>query len=85
MTHIAVALAVAACRAGYAICFVSLDEMIRNLKAAEAAGRLVSKLDTCLRPSALVVDEVGHQLLERAVANLVFQVTSKPYAQGSIT
>ena len=50
--------------------------MIHNLKAAEAAGRLVSKLGTCLRPSVLVVDEVGHQPLERAEANVVFQVTS---------
>lgn len=42
-THIAIALAVAACRAGYSIYFTSLDDMVRNLKAAEAAGRLTSK------------------------------------------
>lgn len=41
-THIAVALAVAACRAGYSIYFTSLDDMVRHLKAAEAAGRLTS-------------------------------------------
>ncbi|MDQ1033532.1 DNA replication protein DnaC [Streptomyces umbrinus] len=58
-THIAVALAVAACRAGYSIYFTSLDDMVRNLKAAETAGRLVSKLGTYLRPGVLVVDEVG--------------------------
>ncbi len=72
--RIAVALAVAACRAGYSIYFTSLDDMVRNLKAAEAAGRLLSKLGTYLRPRVLVVDEVGHQPLERAEANLVFQV-----------
>ncbi len=58
-THIAVSLAVAACRAGYSIYFTSLDDMVRNLKAAESAGRLVNKLGTYLRPSVLVVDEVG--------------------------
>ncbi len=83
-THIAVALAVAACRAGYSIYFTSLDDMVRNLKAAEAAGRLTSKLGTYLRPSVLVVDEVGYQPLERAEANLVFQVISKRYEKGSI-
>jgi DNA replication protein DnaC len=36
-THIAVALAVAACRAGYSIYCTSLDDMVRNLTAAEAA------------------------------------------------
>jgi len=83
-THIAVALAVAACRASYSIYFTSLDDMVRNLKAAEAAGRLTNKLGTYLRPSVLVVDEVGYQSLERAEANLVFQVISKRYEKGSI-
>ncbi|MFJ5279651.1 IS21-like element helper ATPase IstB [Streptomyces parvulus] len=83
-THIAVALAVAACRAGYSIYFTSLDDMARNLKAAEAARRLTNKLGTYLRPSVLVVDEVGYQPPERAEANLVFQVISKRYEKGSI-
>ncbi|MFJ9752697.1 IS21-like element helper ATPase IstB [Streptomyces chartreusis] len=83
-THIAVALAVAACRAGYSIYFTSLDDMVRNLKAAEDQGRLISKLTSYLRPSVLVVDEVGYQPLERAQANLVFQVISKRYEKGSI-
>ena len=81
-THIAVALAVAACRAGYSIYFTSLDDMVRNLKAAETAGRLTNKLGTYLRPSVLVVDEVGYQPLERAEANLVFQVISKRYERA---
>ncbi|WP_371656753.1 MULTISPECIES: IS21-like element helper ATPase IstB [unclassified Streptomyces] len=83
-THIAVGLAVAACRAGYSIYFTSLDDMVRNLKAAEAVGRLTSKLRTYLRPGVLVVDEVGYEPLERAEANLVFQVISKRYEKGSI-
>ena len=83
-THIAVALAVAACRAGYSIYFTSLDDMVRNLKTAEAAGRLTSKLGSYLRPGVLVVDEVGYQPLERAEANLVFQIISKRYEKGSI-
>ena len=82
-THIAVALAVAACRAGYSIYFTSLDD-VRHLKAAEDQGRLISKLTSYLRPSVLVVDEVGYQPLERAEANLVFQVISKRYEKGSI-
>ncbi|MFI6567657.1 IS21-like element helper ATPase IstB [Streptomyces sp. NPDC050534] len=83
-THIAVALAVAACRAGYSIYFTSLDDMVRQLRAAEGQGRLMSKLTGYLRPAVLVVDEVGYQPLERAEANLVFQVISKRYEKGSI-
>ncbi|MEQ4726271.1 IS21-like element helper ATPase IstB [Nonomuraea sp. B19D2] len=83
-THIAVALAVAACRAGYSVYFTSLDDMVSNLKAADATGRLSSKLGTYLRPSVLVIDEVGYEILERGEANLVFQVISKRYEKGSI-
>lgn len=83
-THIAVALAVAACRAGYSIYFTSLDDMVRHLKVAEDAGRLTSKLRTYLRPGVLVIDEVGYQPLERTEANLVFQVISKRYEKGSV-
>ncbi|WP_425824835.1 IS21-like element helper ATPase IstB [Streptomyces fractus] len=83
-THLAVALAVAACRAGFSIYFSTLDDMVRQLKTAETAGRLAGKLRTYLRPSVLVVDEVGCQPLERAEANLVFQVISKRYEKGSI-
>nr|WP_240501719.1 ATP-binding protein [Streptomyces neyagawaensis] len=71
-------------RAGYSIHFTSLDDMVRHLKAAEDQGRLISKLTSHLRPSVLVVDEVGYQPLERAEANLVFQVISKRYEKGSI-
>ena len=82
-THIAVALAVAACRAGFSVYFTTLDDMVRLLKTADAIGRLTSKLQTYLRPNVLVIDEVGYQPLERAEANLVFQVISKRYEKGS--
>ena len=59
-THLAVALAVAACSAGYSIYFTSLDEAVRQLRAAEAAGRFAKKLQTYLRPAVLVLDEVGY-------------------------
>lgn len=84
-THIAVALAVAACRAGYSVYFTSLDDMVRNLKAAEAAGRLANKLGTYLRPGVLVVDEVGYEILERGETNLVFQVISKRYEKARLS
>jgi DNA replication protein DnaC len=82
-THIAVALAVAACRAGFTVYFTSLDDMVRHLTAADAIGRLTRKLHTYLRPNVLVIDEVGYQPLERTQANLVFQVISKRYEKGS--
>ncbi|MEV4360921.1 ATP-binding protein [Nonomuraea sp. NPDC049625] len=46
--------------------------------------RLRSKLGTYLRPSVLLIDEVGYEILERGEANLVSQVISKRYEKGSI-
>jgi DNA replication protein DnaC len=82
-THIAVALAVTACRAGFTVYFTTLDDMVRHLKAADTIGRLTSKLKVYLRPAVLVIDEVGYQPLDRDEANLVFQVISKRYEKGS--
>ena len=39
-THIAIGLAVAACQAGKSIYFTTLDDLVRKLKAADAANRL---------------------------------------------
>ncbi len=83
-THLASALAVAACQAGYSIYFTSLDDMVRKLKIAEATGRFNRQLTSYLRPAVLVVDEVGYLPLDRAEANMVFQLVSRRYERGSM-
>jgi IstB-like ATP binding protein len=60
-THLAVALAVAACRAGFTVYFTTLDDMVRQLKAADAIGRLASKIRSYLRPNLLVIDLCRHR------------------------
>lgn len=62
----------------------TLDDMVRQLKAADAIGRLTSKMRAYVRPHVLVLDEVGYQPLARDEANLVFQMISKRYEKGSI-
>jgi len=83
-TMLAVALAVGACQAGLSIYFTTLDDLVRRLRAAEATGRFNRQLQTYLRPSVLVVDEVGYLPLDRAEANMVFQLVSRRYERGSM-
>jgi DNA replication protein DnaC len=83
-TMLAVGFAVAACRAGFSIYFTTLDDMVANLKIAEAAGRFQKKLQTYLKPSVLIVDEVGYLPLSRTEANMVFQLVTRRYERGSI-
>ncbi len=83
-TMLAVGLAVAACQSGFSVYFSTLDDVVRNLKEAEATGRFAKKLQTYLKPSVLVIDEVGYLPLARAEANMVFQLGTRRYERGSI-
>jgi DNA replication protein DnaC len=83
-TMLAVALAVAAYHAGFSIYFTTLDHMVRRLRAAEVAGRFDRQLGIYLRPSVLIVDEVGRSTLDRTEANLVFQLFSCRCERGSM-
>lgn len=83
-SHLAVALAVAGCQAGFSIYFTSLDDMVRHLAVAERTGNLPKKLQTYLKPSLLVIDEIGYLPLDRNQANLVFQLVSRRYERGSV-
>jgi len=83
-THLACSLAVAACQAGYSVYFTTVDDLVRQLRMAEAAGRFAKKLQTYLKYAVLVLDEVGYLPLSRAEANMVFQTVSRRYERGSI-
>lgn len=83
-TMLAVALAVAACQAAFSIYFTTLDDIVRRLRAAEAADRFNKQLAVYLRPAVLLVDEIGYLPLDRAEANMVFQLVSRRYEKGSM-
>jgi DNA replication protein DnaC len=83
-SHLACSLAVAACHGGYSVLYATLDDMVRRLRAADAAGRLPSQLNAYARPALLIIDEIGYLPLDRADANRVFQLISQRYEKGSI-
>ena len=83
-TMLGVGLSIAACQAGYSVYFTTLDDMVRNLKEADASGRFAKKLATYLKPAVLVLDEVGYLPLSRPEGNMVFQLVSRRYERGSI-
>jgi DNA replication protein DnaC len=79
-THVAVALAISACRAGYTVAFTTIDDMARQLKGTT---RLACDLSPYLRPDLLVIDEVGYQPFAHAEASLIFDVLSRRYDKGA--
>jgi DNA replication protein DnaC len=83
-THIAVALAMEALRAGYLVRYTTLDELVRELRQADQLGTLRAKLSHYQRPHLLVCDEVGYGKLEHADANRFFQLINRRYTRSSM-
>jgi DNA replication protein DnaC len=83
-THLAVALALAACQRGFSIPCTTLDDLVQQLTTAESRNQLQHKLKTYLKPALLVVDEVGYLPLDRVEANYLFQLICRRYERGSI-
>jgi DNA replication protein DnaC len=83
-THIAVGLAMEALRRGNLVRYVTLDDVVRDLRRADQLGKLREKLAHYQRPQLLVCDEVGYLPLEREDANRFFQLVNRRYTKGSM-
>ena len=83
-THLSSALGYAACRAGHPVLFTTAVDAINALVAAQAAHRLHAELKKYLAPEVLILDEVGYLPLDKAGADLLFQIVSQRYERGSI-
>lgn len=83
-THIAVALAMEALAAGSFCRYITLDELIRDLRRSDQLGNLRHRLAHYQRPQLLIVDELGYLPLEHADANRFFQLVNRRYGHGSM-
>jgi len=83
-THLATALGYAACLKGKSVLFASAIDVINTLSIAQATNRLKSELKKYLAPSTLILDELGYLPIDKRGADLLFQIISLRYEQGSI-
>src|SRR5262247_3754185 len=83
-THLATALGYAACLQGYSVLFASAIDVINTLAAAKNAGRLKVELKKYTKPALLILDELGYLPIDKAGADLLFQVISLRYEQGAL-
>jgi DNA replication protein DnaC len=83
-THLSIALGHAACMAGHSVLFASAIDIVNTLAAARKTGRLKDDLKRYVRPSVLLVDELGYLPVDKTGADLLFQVISQRYEHGSI-
>jgi DNA replication protein DnaC len=83
-SHLAAALAYQACLEGHTVFFATAIDVINTLTAAQSAGRMKQELKKYTRPSLLVLDELGFLPIDKAGADLLFQVISLRYEQGAL-
>jgi DNA replication protein DnaC len=83
-THLAIALALKACEAGYKVLFTTLADLVAQLHAALADHSLAARLKSLSQVSLLVIDEVGYVPLDKTGADHLFQVIARRYETGSI-
>jgi DNA replication protein DnaC len=83
-THLGTALGYAACLKGHNVLFTTAVDVINALFGAQKAGRLQAELKKYLKPSVLVLDELGYLPIDKVGADLLFQIISHRYEQGSM-
>ena len=83
-THLASAIGYEACLRGHSVLFATAVDVINSLSAAQAAGQLKICLKKYLKPSLLILDELGYLPIDKRGADLLFQVISKRYEKGAI-
>jgi DNA replication protein DnaC len=82
-THLAIALAYTACLHGKTTLFTSAVEIVNALAAAQATGGIKREMARLLKPSLLVIDELGYLPIDKFGADGLFQVISQRYERGS--
>jgi len=83
-THIATALGYQACLKNNTVLFTSAIDAVNNLVAAQHVGQLKQELKKYLKPSLLIMDELGYLPIDKNGADLLFQIISERYERGSI-
>jgi DNA replication protein DnaC len=83
-THLATALALAACQKGYRVLFSTAVNIVNHLQAARSDGSFLRRLKSYLTPDLLLIDELGYLPIDRHGADLLFQVISGRYERGSV-
>ena len=83
-THLAIALGVEASKRRMSVKFTTAARLVASLVEARSAGTFSRRLTGFVRPSLLIIDEVGFLPLDASEASLLFEVVCRRYERGSI-
>ena len=78
-THLAQAFGYECCQRGIKTYFIKMSELRDKFTAARRAGKEASVLDGLVRPSCLIIDEVGHCEFDKENTRLFFDLIDRRY------
>src|SRR5580692_12247199 len=83
-SHLLNALGYTACEHGYSVRYTRVVDMINHLVMAQTNGLLGKAIKAYVRPTLLLLDELGYLPIDKRGADLLFQVVAARYETGSI-
>ena len=78
-THLAQAFGYECCQRGIKTYFIKMTELRDKFTAARRAGKEASVLNGLVRPSCLIIDEVGHCEFDKENTRLFFDLIDRRY------
>jgi DNA replication protein DnaC len=82
-THLAIALGIEACHQDYRTLFISCHELLLRLRSAFEKGTEERVLKRYARYDLLIIDEIGYLPIQKAEADLFFQLMTMRYEKKS--
>jgi len=83
-THVALGLGLAACQKGLAVGFITAAALVHALMEARDERQLQRFQKQLVKHKLLIIDELGFVPLSKTGAELLFEMISRRYEQGSI-
>lgn len=83
-THLAEALAQAACRQGFQVLCINAYKMLQHLHGGRADNSWERRFKSYLRPELLILDDFGLKPLQGPAPSDLYDVIDERYEQGSI-
>lgn len=83
-SHLATALGVRACELGFKVLFVTAKELIENLYRDYEKGTLKHSFNKLKKIDLLIIDELGHFIMDKEKESIFFQLIHHRYEKKSL-
>ncbi len=83
-SHLATAIGLKAIDAGYKVIFISMEDLIFNLKTKNAINKSLRTIKRLKKANLIIIDEIGYLPVTRDESNSFFKLISDFYEQNSL-